>query len=171
MAGTVPCGCHKGAILASACCMPVRRQTMRKGRMACGGDNPPYAQITPPLWLPGPSFCWQGPQCRSIFDLTSTANHRDGAECQEEVGLFAYWAGASRVGGNECEKRNEKNWWGRTVKQSGVEDTGSNTYKQNKCSPRQTNKQTNKEQRGLGTVQGGVFCNSVGSLSSRESRG
>lgn len=60
MAGTGPCVFHKGAILASACCMPVTRQTMRKGRMACGGDNPPYTQITPALWLPGLPFVDRG---------------------------------------------------------------------------------------------------------------
>lgn len=112
MAGTGPCVFHKGAILASACCMPVTRQTMRKGRMACGGDNPPYTQITPALWLPGPSFCWQGPYCRSIFDLTSTANHRDEAGCWEEVGLFAYWTWASKVGGNVWTGARRRKAWG-----------------------------------------------------------
>lgn len=120
--------------------MPVTQQTMRKGKMVCGGVNPPYAQIMMLLWLPGPSFCWQGPWCRSIFDLTSTANHRDQAQCQEEVGLFAYWAGASEVGGKTA-------WQGGTV-----EKNRSNAYRQTNLEEcRQTNKQERKR------VQGGYL--------------
>lgn len=57
VADAVFCRGHSGAILAPASCMPVTRRTKRKGRMACGGDNPLYAQITTPLQLPGTSFC------------------------------------------------------------------------------------------------------------------
>lgn len=60
MAGAVPCRCHKGAILASTGCVPATRQTMRKGRMACGGDNPAYARIPSPLQLPGLPFVDRG---------------------------------------------------------------------------------------------------------------
>lgn len=110
--------------------------------MVCGGVNPPYAQIMMLLWLPGPSFCWQGPWCRSIFDLTSTANHRDQAQCQEEVGLFAYWAGASEVGG--------KTAWQRGT----VEKKRSNAYRQTNLEEcRQTNKQERMRER-TGRVSG-----------------
>lgn len=131
---------------------------MRKGRMACGGDNPPYAQITPPLRLPGPSFCWQGPQCRSIFDLTSTANHRNGAQCQEEVGLFAYWAGASKVGGNV--RKGMRRRAGRGLGKYSRTEWGSritHTGRINQVAHKQTNKEDKGECRERGFVTQWVF--------------
>lgn len=84
-----------------------RFQVRQWGKEECRvwGDNPFALTNNTSPSASGPSFCWQGPQCRSIFDLTSTANQRDGAECQREVSLFAYWASN---GGRNVWKESER---------------------------------------------------------------